>query len=177
MTFVVRTSSDAVFDIGEARAAVASVDASLPLIGHGLLSERLDAALATPRFNGALLGAFGALALGLASIGMYGVLAFSVRRRTRELGIRVALGAGRGVLVGGVLADGFRLAGAGMAIGLVGALAAGRLLRALVWGIEPGDPLTLAMVLVVLAGATLLAAWMPAQRAASVDPVRSLQSD
>ena len=177
MTFVVRTSSNAAYDIRDARAAVAAVDASLPIIGHGLLSERLDRALAAPRFNGALLGVFGALAVGLAGIGMYGVLAFSVRRRSRELGIRLALGAERRILVGGVLADGFRIAALGMAIGLAGALAVGRLLRSLVWGIEPSDPLTISAVLAVLAGATLLASWVPAQRAASIDPVRSLQSE
>jgi putative ABC transport system permease protein len=177
MSFVVRTTNGSAFDVRDARSAVSRVDGALPVTGYGLLSERLDRSLATPRFHGALLGAFGALAIVLASIGLYGVLAFTVRRRTREMGIRLALGARKRVLLATVLADAFRLAIVGGTIGLAGALALGRFLRALLWGVEPADPLTMIAVLALLTFSALLASWIPARRAASVDPVLSLQAE
>jgi putative ABC transport system permease protein len=177
MSFVVRTADGSILDVRDARAAVARVDAALPVTGYGPLAERLDRALATPRFHGALLGAFGVLAIVLASVGLYGVLAFTVRRRTRELGIRLALGAQKRVLLAAVLGDALRLAAVGGTIGVAGAALLGRFLRALLWGVEPADPLTMLVVLALLTLSALLASWIPARRAASVDPVLSLQAE
>jgi len=177
MTFVVRTNDGRTLGIQPIRDAVAASDPDLPITGHSRLADVLHASVATPRFNGALLHSFAALALILAIVGTYGVLAFAVRQRAREVGIRMALGAPRATVIVGVLRDGFRIALAGAACGLLGALALGRVLRTFVWGIAPTDPITWIAVIAVLGGATLAAAWIPARRAAAVDPAVTLRSD
>jgi putative ABC transport system permease protein len=124
-----------------------------------------------------LLGGFSGIALLLAAVGLYGVLAFSVSQRSREIGIRLALGAQRAHVLRLVLRQGMALVLAGTAIGLVGALALARLLGSLLFEIKPNDPTTFAVVPLVLAATALIACWIPARRAARVDPIESLRTE
>jgi ABC-type antimicrobial peptide transport system permease subunit len=116
-----------------------------------------------------------ALELALGLVGLYGVMAFSVARRTREIGVRMALGARARSVTGMVLAEGARLTALGVVVGLAAALGAGRLLSSLLFGIEPHDPATFAAVAALLVALALTACWLPARRAARVDPARALQ--
>jgi putative ABC transport system permease protein len=124
-----------------------------------------------------LLGLFAAAAVLLSAIGIYGVLAHSVTARTREIGIRLALGAPRGQVIATVVAQAGGLAVAGLGIGLLGAAAAGRLIRGQLYGVSPIDALTYLSVAGALAVVALLASWLPARRAASVDPIAALRSE
>jgi putative ABC transport system permease protein len=132
--------------------------------------------MSTPRFTSVLLSIFAALALTLSAVGIYGVLSYVVSRRTREIGIRVAIGAGRGQVLKMVLGSGISLALAGIAAGLVLAFAVTRLLRGLLHGVTPADPLTFMAVAIVLTGVAALASVVPAWRASRVDPVIALKS-
>lgn len=175
ITFVVRDEGRRVLTFAGARAAVASVDPTLPLVHWSTLGEQLDNTLSRPRFNSALLGGFGGLALLLAGVGMYGVLAFSVRLRTREFGIRLALGDTSSGLLKRVLRAGLAVAAIGGAGGVVLSLLLGRVLKAFLWGVEPTDPATYIAVVVVLTLTTLVGAAAPALRAAQVDPKTALE--
>jgi ABC-type antimicrobial peptide transport system permease subunit len=124
-----------------------------------------------------LLSGFGALALGLAALGLYGVMAYSTAQRTRELGIRLALGAQPRDVMGLVLRDGARLAALGLGIGVAFALAGSRAVSSLLYGVPPNDATTFAAGVAVLGGATLLASYLPARRAAGVDPVSALRNE
>jgi predicted permease len=140
--------------------------------------EQVEAqSVARPRLEAVLLGVFAALAVLLAVVGLYGMLAYSVTQRTREIGIRVALGASQPKLVWGVMADGLGLILAGMIAGLAAALALARLLASLLYEVQPTDPLTFAAVCGVLLVVGLCASWLPARRAAAVDPVSSLRAE
>jgi ABC-type antimicrobial peptide transport system permease subunit len=134
-------------------------------------------AIARPRFLIVLMGSFAAIALLLTAVGLYGVLSYTVARRGREIGVRIALGAERGGIVRLVFRDALRLVAAGLAIGLIGAVAVQRLLESVLYEAKAGDPKMLAIAcgLMVLVG--LAAAYAPAARAASVDPVRALRSE
>jgi ABC-type antimicrobial peptide transport system permease subunit len=118
---------------------------------------------------------FGFVALSLSAMGIYGVMSFTVAQRTREIGIRVSLGADRGNVLGLVLREGAGLAGVGVAIGLAAALAFTRVLRTMLFEVTPSDPQTYAAIAVVLAGVLLVASWIPARRAAAVDPMTALR--
>jgi putative ABC transport system permease protein len=131
--------------------------------------------VAQPRFQTLLLSLFAALALVLAVIGIYGVMAYGVSQRTQEIGIRMALGAQRWNVLGLVLRDGFKLAGFGIVIGLASSFALTRLLTKLLYEIKPTDPLTFVGVSLALLSAALLASWLPAGRATRVDLVRALR--
>ncbi len=133
--------------------------------------------MAQRRFTMLVLGAFAAVALLLATVGVHGVLSYTVAERTREIGIRMALGADRGSVGRLVVGQGARLALAGLGIGVVGSLAVSRLLAALLYGVRPGDPATLATVAVGLGAVSLLASWLPARRAARVDPMVALREE
>jgi putative ABC transport system permease protein len=133
--------------------------------------------MARPRFTTVLLGVFAALAVLLASIGIHGLLGYAVVQRTRELGIRLALGASRRRLLGEVVGHGVALALLGVGIGLVGALALTRLLQGLLFGVAPTDPAIFAATPVILAGVAVLASCLPARRATRVDPMIALRSE
>ena len=147
--------------LSEGRSAAETVD-----ITAGLESRRLDTWL---------LGSFAAAALLLAAIGIYGLLAYAVGQRRRELGIRLALGASRGDVMSQVVGDGIRLAVAGIVIGVVIALAITRLLSALLYGVGASDPMTFVGVVALLALVSLVASYLPARRAARVDPMVALR--
>jgi len=139
------------------------------------IQEQIGAGLWAPRMGAALFGIFGALGLILAAIGLYGVMAYMVAQRTNEIGIRMALGAARGDVLGMVVRHGMRLTAFGILAGLAGGLAVTRLMATLLFGISPADPLTYSLVSVVLVIAALLATWIPAWRASSIDPVIALR--
>jgi ABC-type antimicrobial peptide transport system permease subunit len=126
--------------------------------------------VARPRFYTSVLSVFAASALLLAAVGLFGVLSYTVLQRSREIGVRMALGARRSQVTGMVMGSALRLVGIGLVLGVIGAFAAGTLIRTQLFGVTPTDPLTLLIVGVVLAGTALLASYLPARRAASLDP-------
>ena len=137
----------------------------------------ISASLAPRQFAVRLLGFFGAAALFLAALGLYGIISYSVAQRTREIGIRVALGAGHWPVVREVVTQGLRLAAAGAGTGVIGALFCGRLLHSQLFGISAFDPLTLTSTAGALLGAAFFASYLPARRAARVDPVTALRDE
>jgi putative ABC transport system permease protein len=159
------------------RREVLAIDPELPVADVSTMDANIAASRAPRRLTMLLLGTFAGLALVLASIGLYGVMAVSVTQRTRELGIRLALGAQRANVLGLIMRQGMVLVGIGLGVGLVAALAAGRLLAGFVYGVAGNDPLTLGIVSLVLAGAALLACWLPALRATRVDPNVALRNE
>jgi putative ABC transport system permease protein len=172
-----RTSLSAEVVIAQARAVVASLDRTLPLYEIRSMQDRVDQSLGARRLAMGVLTAFAALALLLALLGVYGVLSYSISRRTHELGIRLALGAVPGDMVRMVLGSGLALAAAGAAAGLAGFFFAARLLSAILYGVTAHDPATIAAGVGLLAASAALAAYLPARRAARVDPVRALREE
>jgi ABC-type antimicrobial peptide transport system permease subunit len=132
---------------------------------------------AQPRLNAALLGTFAGVALLIAAIGVYGVLAYSVNQRTREIGLRMALGAQQAGVLRWIVGQGMLVAAAGIGIGLAGAFALSRLLASLLFGIQPRDPLTFTSVAVVLTAVAFAACLVPAIRASRVDPIVALRDE
>ncbi|MGD2067143.1 MAG: ABC transporter permease [Gemmatimonadota bacterium] len=157
------------------RPVVASVDERVPVSDLTTMERHVARSLATPRGMAWVTALFGALALALAAVGIYGVMAQSVEERTREIGVRAALGAGRDALVGLVVRDSARIAGFGVATGVVLALLVGRMLGSQIHAVRPWDPLTLAAAVITVGGAALAAAWIPARRAARIDPLEALR--
>jgi ABC-type antimicrobial peptide transport system permease subunit len=141
------------------------------------MTDAVRDSLAQRRLVLTLVGAFAAVALLLAALGVYGVTASAVNQRTRELGIRMALGANRGSVIWSVLREPTRLVGVGLAIGLGGTLAAGRVIDRLLYGVKATDPLTLLAVAVLLLCVAVVASYLPARRATRVDPMIALRSD
>jgi len=149
------------------RAEVTRVDAELPAYALRPMDELLDKSIAQRRFQMLLLVLFAALATSLAAVGFYGVIAYSVGRRTAEFGIRMALGAERESILRLVVGQGMRLVISAVALGVLGALAAGQVLSSLLFGISARDPLTYGAVTTLLVAAALLACWIPARRASA----------
>jgi len=174
--WVVRTLDEPMSLAAQARAAVWAIDATLPITRMQTMERLRSAVTATQQFNLLLVGIFAVLALVLAAIGLYGVTSYSVDRRTRELGIRVALGAQRREVLRLVLSQGARLAVAGLAAGTVAALALTRFMATLLFGVGARDPLTFAAVGLLLLVVSLVASFIPAHRATRVDPVIALRS-
>jgi putative ABC transport system permease protein len=172
---LVRAAGDPAAVSGSARALVAGVDPNLPVYGVETLEEALAASIAPRRFQLLLLGAFALSALALALIGIYGVMTYAVAQRTQEIGVRMALGAGRGEVVRMVVRQGMLTAGAGMAAGIAAAFGLTRLIRGLLYEVTPADPWTFAAVAGALGAAVLAACWLPARRAAAVDPALALR--
>jgi putative ABC transport system permease protein len=160
---------------GELRQAVLRVDPELPLFDLQPMEQRIADSLTERRAPMVLLGVFAALALLLSVVGVYGVLAYAVRQRTREIGIRVALGAQRDQVLRGVLWQGMRIVLGGLVVGLGGAFAATRLMASQLYDVEPTDPLTFVLVAVTLGGAALVASLLPSLRATRVDPMAALR--
>ena len=165
-------------DTGEAlRREVRAIDGDLPVYAVRALDDLLAARNATRRFVMVLIGAFALAALLLASLGIYGVIAFAVNQQQRELGIRLALGARPSAVVRMVLVDGLRLTLIGVVLGVAGALATTRLLATLLVGVGPNDPTAFVGIAFILSLVALAACWVPARRAAAVDPLRALRSE
>jgi ABC-type antimicrobial peptide transport system permease subunit len=141
------------------------------------MPDVVAATLSTPRFTGVLLGVFAALALALSAIGIYGVLSYLVSRRTREIGIRVAIGAGRAEVLRLILTNGLALALTGVVIGMAAAAWASRLMRSLLHDVAPQDPATFVVVGVLLSFVAGIASVVPAWRATRVDPVTALKAE
>jgi ABC-type antimicrobial peptide transport system permease subunit len=139
------------------------------------MNDVVATALATPRLTGFLLGAFAAIALALAAVGIYGVLAYLVSQRTQEIGIRMAVGADRSRVLGMVLRQGLSLAGVGIVVGLIGAFALTRLMQSLLYEVRPDDPMTFVAVAAALMLVALIASVLPARRATRVSPVIALR--
>jgi ABC-type antimicrobial peptide transport system permease subunit len=156
---------------------VAALDANLPLSNIRSMDKYLGISLLPARLTGTALGVFGVLGLLLASVGMYGVMAYSVAQRTREIGIRMAIGAQATDVIRLVMRQGLTLVLIGTGIGLAGALAASRLLRAVLYGGNSLDLMTFTVVPVVLLLVAALASFVPARRAAQVDPMHALRYD
>jgi putative ABC transport system permease protein len=171
----IRTSVEPGSITAAARRRIHDVGADLPVYDVRTLSSRVADASAQARFSALLLAVFAAAALLLASLGIYGVMAFAVAQRTREIGIRVALGADRVAVLRLIVGQGAGLAVAGLAIGLVCALAATRVLHSLLFGVTPSDPLSFGAVVAILAVAALLAAWVPARQASKLPPAVALR--
>jgi putative ABC transport system permease protein len=168
---VMRTRQEPHALIPAVREAVWSIDRDLPVAGFKTMEELMAESVAQPRFRTLLLLAFGALALLLAGVGVYGVLAYSVAQRNQEIGIRVALGAQRGDIVALVLGHGMKLTVVGLALGAAGAFALTRVLSSLLFQVSPTDLVTFTAAAAVLAGVALLACYLPARRATRVEPL------
>ncbi len=152
-----------------------AIDPLLKPVAALTMTDYTAAAFAVPRVAATLLTALGAAALLLAALGIYGVMAHAVDQRTREIGIRMALGAQPSAVLGLFVRRGMRLAGVGVGVGVAGTLAATPVLSGLLIGVRAGDPLTYIAVVALLAGVALLACWLPARRAAKVDPMVALR--
>jgi ABC-type antimicrobial peptide transport system permease subunit len=159
------------------REAVASLDPNLPVVDLQTQGDAIDGALSVERIFAILTGAFAALALVLAAIGLYAALAFSVARRTREIGVRMALGATASRIRRSVMRDALAQTLAGIAAGAAASVASARLLRSQLFGLGALDPAVLAVSVAVLLLSGALAAWLPARRASSVDPMTALRSE
>ncbi|MGZ4853710.1 MAG: ABC transporter permease [Candidatus Angelobacter sp.] len=175
MDVVLRTKVDPGSVIDDVRQAVRSVDPDLPIAKVLTLTTLVNSSMAQQKFSVYLIATFGALALALASIGMYGVISYSVAQRTREIGIRMALGAQPQNILAMVLQQGARLAGLGIAIGLVAAFGAGRLIANFLYGVRASDPMTFAGVALLLLAVAFFACYLPARRASRVDPIDALR--
>jgi putative ABC transport system permease protein len=175
MYLVVRTSMDPTAQVNSMRAQLASLDPTIPMYEPRTMDERLETVVAQPRFNTWLLTMFGALALVLAGIGIYGVLSYTVSQRTQEIGIRIALGATRNNVLTLVLSQGLRLGLLGIALGLAFAFILMRWISSLLFEVSSNDPLTFGFVALVLCAVALFACYLPARRATEVDPMVALR--
>ncbi|HET9274958.1 MAG TPA: FtsX-like permease family protein, partial [Gemmatimonadales bacterium] len=174
-SILVRSDGDPAALAQPLRRAIREIDAGVPLFGIEPLARTLSNSTAQRRFTTLVLGVFAAVALLLAIVGVHGVLSYTVAQRTREIGIRMALGAERHHVRSLVLRQGVRLAAVGLGLGALGALALSQLLRTLLFGVGRADPVTFAGVAVILGGVALLASWLPARRAYRTDPALVLK--
>jgi len=173
--FVVKTEGDPARVVSSIRAAVRSVDKDQPIYDVRTLEERIGASVGQERFIALLLAGFSVVALLLAAIGLYGVLSYSVAQRTHEMGVRLAFGAEANDILRRVMRDGIKLIGAGLVIGVAGAAALTGFVESLLFGVSPLDPRIHVVVVLVLTTVALAACWIPARRAARVDPIAALR--
>jgi putative ABC transport system permease protein len=157
------------------RRETASLDAALPLTALRTMNDQVDESLATRRVMSYLSALFAILATVLAAVGLYGVMAYTVARRTREIGIRVALGAGRGSVLTLVMREVAVLTGIGVAIAIPASQVLSGYVRGQLYGIVPGDPVSIGLASAVLIAVSMLAGYIPAERATRVDPIRALR--
>jgi putative ABC transport system permease protein len=174
---IARTAGDPMGLAAGVKNAIWEIDPKLPVNAVHPMTERVRDAVRVPRFTAILLSLFGVVGLLLAAIGIYGVMSFDVAQRTREIGIRLALGARPDSVLAMVVGRGLRLTAIGAAAGIVGAIAASRVLASLLFGVSATDPMTFALVLAVLMAVAALATWLPARRATRVDPIEVLRAE
>ena len=177
MAIVVRTTGDPLALVNAVRSQVRAVDPEIPVVSTNTMEQLVSESVAEPRFRTMLVLSFAGAACLLALIGIYGVMAFVVAERTREIGVRMALGAERRGVLRFVLGQGLRLTAAGIAIGVVGAVAATQVIRSMLFGVGTTDPMTYGVVIVALASVAMLACWIPARRASRVDPLVALRTE
>jgi putative ABC transport system permease protein len=177
MSFVVRSSADVATLAVGIRKRVAEIDPQMPVYDLQTMTDAISGSVAQPRFYMGLLTGFASLALLLAALGIYGVISYGVSQRVRELGIRIALGASNESILKLILGEGLLLVGSGLAVGVIGAVLLTRLLTSMLYGITPIDLPTLFIVPVTLAATAMLATYLPARRAARVDPVTAMRSE
>jgi putative ABC transport system permease protein len=173
--FIVRSDKEAAAQAGTIRAAFREIDPEVPISAFVPFSQLVADSVARPRFYTSLLVLFAATALVLAAVGIFGVMSYSVAQRSREIGIRLALGAARGQVMTRIVGRAVALAAAGAALGVVGTLALARVIQSLLFEVPVLDPLTLAAVVGVLSASAALASYLPARRAAGIDPVIALR--
>ena len=174
---VARTAGDPSTVLRRIQEIVRAADPLMPVTDLRTMENHMAFALTPARIGGSVLGIFGLLGLALAAVGVYGVMAYSVAQRARELGIRVALGADRHSVLKLVLGEGMRLTAFGAALGLAAAAGAAQLLKGMLYNVNPLDPVAFTLVPVVLVGVAALAVWVPARRAARVDPIKALKAE
>jgi putative ABC transport system permease protein len=177
VTWVVRTSNDPAGQTAAIKEKIREANPAQSFLSIATLDQLAERTISQRRFNLLLLGAFAAMALTLAGIGLYGLLSYSTTQRTHEIGVRMALGAQANDALRLVIGQGLRLVLIGVAVGLMGALTLTRLMRSLLFEISATDPLTFAVVTLLLAGVAILACWIPARRATKVDPVIALRTE
>ncbi len=177
IAFYLRTAGDPRLAVSPLRAALRKIDPGVGVFGTMPLAEYTVASLYPQKVAAVLLGVLGALALVLATIGLYSVMAYMVGQRTHEMGIRMALGARPGHVLSMVIGNGMLLAGAGIAVGITAALAFGRFVRGLLVGVAPADPASFIAAALILAGVAALASYLPARRATRVDPIQALRHE
>jgi predicted permease len=177
MQYAVRAKGDPATITAGVRKAVNAVDPDLPIANYATLTTLVDTSMTADRFAMLLLGAFGAVAVILAAIGMYGVISYSVMQRTPEIGVRIALGARREQIFVMILKQGSRLVCAGIAIGLIGAFTTTRLMMNFLYGVQPTDPFTFTGASLLLVAVALLACYVPARKAMKVDPMIALRCE
>jgi predicted permease len=177
MRFVVRTTGDPAPVIMTARREIAALDPDVALALVSTMDEAVRTALSTPRFSTYLLAGFAGMALLLVAVGLYGVLSYSIAQRTREIGIRMALGARSGTVLKMVVREAVVLVTLGIVVGGIGALALSRIMESLLFEVTPSDPVTMVVVISMLAAVGAAAAWVPARRATRVDPLIALRSE
>jgi predicted permease len=178
MSIVVRTTvSNPNTLTNSLRKELSAMDASIPLTSVKIFDEYISRSLARPRFNTLLLSIFAGTALLLTAIGIYGVMAYSVSQRTSEIGIRIALGAGKSSIFRLIVGQAMTLVGISLVIGVAGAFAATRLLNTLLFGVGASDPITFAGIVLLVSAVAFVAAWLPARRATRVDPIIALRAE
>jgi predicted permease len=176
-TYVVRTRMKPDAIVPSLRATVQGIDRDLPLMDVRTQRQQIDATISQQRVFSSLTAAFGILALALACVGIYGIMAYAVSQRTNEIGIRLALGAGRRQVRSMVLKEAGWLAAVGVVCGVVVALGLGRLTKSMLYGLRPTDPASLVGAAVLLLSVALLAGWVPAMRASRVEPMEALRHE
>jgi len=175
MFLLLKTSGDPRSIIGTVRTQILQIDPTLPVAQVRMMDDVIDAATTRPRFLTVLLSLFSFIAVSLAAVGIYGVMAYTVAQRTQEFGIRMAIGAGPTDVLGLVLSQGMKIGLAGVVIGAAGAFGLTRLLRQLLFGIDSFDPLTFILTAILLTIVILAACYIPARRATKVDPIVALR--
>jgi ABC-type antimicrobial peptide transport system permease subunit len=175
VTFEVRTARDASAEAPAVLHAVAQVDGRLSLSGMKTLNDQIDDSLVQERLVASLAGLFGILAVLLASVGLYGVMAYTVSRKTNEIGLRIALGSGRLQIASLILREALLMVLAGFVVGIPAAMATARLMRSQLYGLGPYDPMTVLSAVGVMTGVAVLACYPPATRAMRIDPMVALR--
>jgi predicted permease len=177
MSIVIRTAGDPRALAMPARAVVRSLDPTVPVTELRTMKDHVTRSLGARRFALSIVTVLSAVAIVLAAAGLYGVVSYGVAQRTNEIGVRMALGARSSDVIRLVLGEALALAGIGIAFGVAGAAAAGRFIAAMLYGVRPGDPLTLVATVALLIGVAVAASWVPARRASRVEPVNALRAE